>query len=114
MMKQVFNTRGKRFKVLFFFVLFMVSLGVKAQTDNEFWFAAPEVDSTHADSSIMRFASINAATVTVSIPANPSFTPVVFTMAANSSYKIDWNGMGNGVVNGTNNYKQLIENTAYD
>jgi len=79
-----------------------------AQTDTEFWFAAPEVDSTHADSSIMRFASINAATVTLDIPSNPSFPKQVFNMPANSSYVVDFNNIG-GV-----NYKNAIENTAYD
>ena len=81
-----------------------------AQTDTEFWFAAPEVDSSHADSSIMRFASINAVDVIISIPKNPSFTPIMFHLAANSDTLIDWNKIGPGKVN----YKNAIENTALD
>lgn len=96
-----------KYVVFCMFTLLMSIKGI-AQTDTEFWFAAPEIDSTHADSSILRFASINAVDVTVSIPANPAFTPITFHMAANSDYMLDWNKIA-GV-----DYKNFIENTALD
>jgi len=96
--------------VMLSIVAILMSLRGIAQTDTEFWFAAPEMDSTHADSSIIRFASINAVDVTVSIPANLSFTPITFHLAANTDTLIDWNKIGAGKVN----YKNSIENTALD
>ena len=99
-------------KFLAFSVLaILFSLKGIAQTDTEYWFAAPEVDSTHADSSILRIvASSNPVIVTVSIPANPAFAPIIFNLPANTDTLIDWNRIGLGKVD----YKNSIENTAYD
>jgi gliding motility-associated-like protein len=89
-------------------VAVLMSLRGIAQTDTEFWFAAPEIDSTHGDSSLLRFATNDPAIITVSIPANPSFTPVVFNMGAQKTLSMSWNNIL-GV-----NYKNSIENTAFD
>lgn len=63
---------------------------VKAQTDTSFWFAAPAItynsDGMHSDRPIsLHFTTLsNAATITISQPANSSFKPIQLTLAANS------------------------------
>jgi hypothetical protein len=57
-----------------------------SQTDNLFWFAAPDVSSVHGNapqngSPINLHVTAEAATtVTISQPANPSFTPITFQL----------------------------------
>lgn len=81
------------------FLLGLLHLGVSpqktfAQTDTEFWFVAPEVSKSHgwAEAKFyMRFASMNLpARVTISMPANPDFQPIVFEMDANSAHTIEF------------------------
>jgi gliding motility-associated-like protein len=70
-----------------FFWCFVLSIGfTQAQIDTEFWFAAPDVTTSHADRPIfLRMATFaNAAQVTITQPANASFTPIVKNIAANS------------------------------
>jgi len=66
---------------------------VRAQTDTEFWFAAPDVSigSNAFDTPIvLRFTTLQAAsTVTVSQPANPGFQPIVTTIPANSTATVN-------------------------
>ncbi len=67
---------------------------VCAQVDTEFWFAAPfaspnGVSNFHLPV-YMRFSSYDdAATVTISQPANAAFAPITFSMPANSVNTID-------------------------
>jgi len=64
-----------------------------AQTDREFWFAAPDVFSNNANYNIpivVRLTSFSsAATVTISLPADATFTPIVVSMPANSTQTVD-------------------------
>ncbi len=80
-------------KIIFisFLYLFHLSSGLKAQTDKEFWFAAPQVSSIHGNSPVyLRFASFeNSTNIEVSIPANKSFKPIKFSLNAFSSRSID-------------------------
>ena len=48
---------------------------VQAQSDREFWFAAPEVTSQHSDNPIfLRFTTYSKdAIITIDQPANPTF-----------------------------------------
>lgn len=68
-----------------------------AQKDTEFWFVAPEISSHNSGipyDSPTRFvvgAYENAATVTLSMPANPAFSPIILNVAANSSGIFDVN-----------------------
>lgn len=65
---------------------FLLSTSVFAQVDTEFWFVVPEVDINHGDRPIsLRVATLDEpASITVSMPANPSFTPQTLTIGANS------------------------------
>ena len=60
--------------------------GLYAQTDNLFWFGAPDVSSTHGDNPwngapiYLHVTAVQPTTVTVSQPANPAFTPITFDL----------------------------------
>jgi hypothetical protein len=76
-------------------LIFVISAALSsAQVGTEFWLAPPEATSGHvADTPILlRLASGNAAaTVTISMPALPSFnggSPIVVNMAANSASSV--------------------------
>ena len=62
-----------------------------AQTDTNFWFAAPEVINAHGDRPIfLRIASLDQpAVISISEPANNAFATINFNLAANSSKSID-------------------------
>lgn len=62
-----------------------------AQVDTLFWFVAPEVIAQHDDSPVfLRISTFDdAATVTLSQPANPGFAPIVQNIPANSTFSID-------------------------
>ena len=62
-----------------------------AQTDTEFWFAAPDLEAGHAQQPI-RFCIVSyetAATVVFEQPANNAFSPQTFQLSANDFYVYD-------------------------
>ncbi len=63
-----------------------------SQVDTEFWFAAPEISHNNLNYDLpilLRLAAQSeAATVTVSQPANPAFSPLVFEVPANTAINI--------------------------
>lgn len=72
-------------------LLLICTSRVVAQVDTTFWFAAPYFNSIHGQDASYRlvvFSFDSAATVSVSMPANPSFVPVVTTIGANSFTEI--------------------------
>ncbi len=69
------------------FLLLWANSSLLAQVDTLFWFAVPNVCNNHAsgdDVQELRLASFNTTdvTVTIDIPANPSFAPRVRTIPA--------------------------------
>lgn len=64
---------------------------VSAQQDTLFYFAAPEISSSQGESPIgIRLLSYdNAATVTITQPANGGFLPIVVNLGANSTSNVD-------------------------
>ena len=75
--------------------LFVVVLGaigsLLGQVDNEFWFVAPEVISTHEDAPIrMRLATFDLpAEVELTMPANPGFAPIQVSIPAGGASTLD-------------------------
>jgi len=69
------------------------SLESYSQVDTEFWFAVPEIShrgSTGGKPGTLRFATLELeATVTIEMPANPSFTPIVIDIPANDDAALD-------------------------
>jgi PKD repeat protein len=61
-------------------------INIYAQTDNLFWFGAPDVSSVHGDPPrngapiYLHVTAVQPTTVTVSQPANPAFTPITFAL----------------------------------
>ena len=83
---------SSRSPLLYLFVcLLLISKAANAQTDTTFWFAAPDLQKAHGDRPILlRISTQNTASVvTVSQPANASFTPITLNVAANSSNSVD-------------------------
>ncbi len=87
----------KRIWCLLFAVVLIVPL--RAQIDNLFWFAAPEISPNHAHNPItFCFTSFSdPATVTISQPANPGFTPVTVNLNPYSYYALDVTSQENTV-----------------
>ncbi|WP_051312760.1 gliding motility-associated C-terminal domain-containing protein [Sporocytophaga myxococcoides] len=81
----------KKIIFILFLYLFHLSSGLKAQTDKEFWFAAPQVSYKHGNKPVyLRFASFeNPTKIEISIPANNAFKPIVLSLNAFSSKSID-------------------------
>ena len=80
-----------RFIQLFLLAYFLTTATVShAQRDTVFWFAAPDVSSGIGESPVkLRFQTYDqAATITVSQPANGAFVPMTLTMPAFSSDSI--------------------------
>mgnify|MGYP002775423562 CR=1 FL=1 len=66
----------------------------RAQSGNEFWLAPPEVTDLHnspgGEPIFLQLSSMGAAaTVTITQPANPGFTPIVVSVAANRSARVN-------------------------
>lgn len=80
----------KRIALFAFFLLCFV-MGGFAQTDTEFWFAAPDLEAAHAQQPI-RFCIVSydaAATVVFEQPANSGYTQQTFHLNANDFYVYD-------------------------
>lgn len=76
-------------KIVAICILLLSGFVLHAQFDTEFWFAPPYSDPIHDANNTFRFVfstSTLPSSVTISQPANPSFTPITFNIAANSSY----------------------------
>lgn len=78
-----------------------------AQTDTTFWFVAPEVANSHGDRPVaFRVTSQGqAATVTLSMPANPNFSPVTWNVPANGT---------RSVIYSNNDTLDIIENKPHN
>lgn len=77
--------------ILIIFSFFIITIS-NAQTDTEFWFAAPEVTYAHSGDTPILFRIATGgqpATVTIDQPANLAFTPIVVTIPANSTISQD-------------------------
>nr|WP_294940621.1 gliding motility-associated C-terminal domain-containing protein [uncultured Mucilaginibacter sp.] len=104
---------------LFWLILFLPHLA-SAQTDNEFWFVVPNVYDANRDFnkpiSLRITTSASQATVTISMPADPSFTPIIKDIGPNATASVDltpWiNQLQNAPANTTLNKGLLIKSTA--
>ncbi|MFC2110852.1 HYR domain-containing protein [Bacteroidota bacterium] len=94
---------------IFVFVVFLIFANLMsfAQTDTEFWFAAPEVSTGNYsfDKPIyLRMSTSNqASTVIISQPANSSFTPLTINISANSASTVDLTTWINSIENKPSN-----------
>ncbi|TAE51261.1 MAG: gliding motility-associated C-terminal domain-containing protein, partial [Bacteroidetes bacterium] len=81
--------------------LLSICWNLQAQKDTEFWFSAPEISSDHGDQPIqLRFSAFDqAASVRVSLPADPTFVPLTVQIPANQTRSIE-----------LTNYKEILEN----
>ncbi|MCE2757694.1 MAG: PKD domain-containing protein [Chitinophagaceae bacterium] len=86
----------------------MQSIGAIAQSDIDFWFAAPDLQQSHGDRPIyLRIAtSKSPAEVRISIPANPSFAPIVLNIPADTAISVNLSGSIDLIENVANNTTQ--------
>ncbi len=93
-----FFIQNIQFKLLKLFIYISFSivfiLYLHSQTDTVFWFAVPDLSSLPGGAydrpTYFRFSTFaNSSTITLSMPANSSFTPIVINMAANSHQSIN-------------------------
>ncbi len=92
------KTATKRFIPLYFLCLilaFMTASGrLVAQSGNEFWLAPPDITDLHnAPGGEPLFVKVSstglASTVTIDIPANGAFIPIVVNVQANKTVKVN-------------------------
>ncbi|NMC99978.1 MAG: hypothetical protein GYA62_09685, partial [Bacteroidales bacterium] len=83
----------KRYLFLSISALLFFYTEIKAQVGTDFWFAPPNVTEYHNPPNFPIYLLIttldNPATVTISMPANVGFTPIVYNLPANSSQRVD-------------------------
>ncbi len=79
-------------KILILLIIFFCSITNSfSQVDTAFWFAAPAITSGHANQPIVfRFSTYaQPAIITITEPANPSFSPITFQLSGNSATTIN-------------------------
>jgi gliding motility-associated-like protein len=98
--------------------VFLCPYTSRAQADTIFWFVAPDLYQGHGDRpAYLRLSTFkNAATITISEPANPSFTPISVSLNAYSNNSVDLtfvlDQVENFPSNTVNNKGLLIQSTA--
>ena len=78
-------------RLLYLLFVLSLSIGCMAQTDTEFWFAAPDLEASHAQQPI-RFCIVSYDTPTTVVfeqPANDSYRTQTFQLEANDCYVYD-------------------------
>jgi len=78
-------------KIIYIIIGLLFSIQSFAQTDTEFWFAAPAITPGHENKPIvLRMTSYDKpAEITISQPANPAFIPIVISLNSNSTITKD-------------------------
>jgi len=105
-------------RLMLVFIGSFIFTSSQAQSDREFWFAAPEVTQGHGDRPILfRFASSSQpAVITISQPANPNFSPIELSINSYSNTTKDITQYINSVENKPSNtplnYGFLITSTS--
>jgi gliding motility-associated-like protein len=98
--------------------MLLAALSANAQVDTKFWFVAPEVAAGHGDNPIfLRLSSFDeAATITISQPANPGFAVITQNLTANNTVSVNLTAFINVIENKPENtvlnFGLLIESTA--
>jgi hypothetical protein len=73
-------------RLLIFLSLILSLFNLSAQTDDLFWFAAPDISSVHGDAPQngapinLHITAVHATTVTIERPADPFFTPKTYIL----------------------------------
>ena len=78
-------------KIFITILIQLICFQAYSQIDTEFWFAAPEAMQSHGDRPIyLRIATFSqAATVTISQPANLTFVPIILIIPASNAQSVD-------------------------
>jgi hypothetical protein len=84
----------KNFRILFAGIIFLSGTTLFAQRGNEFWLAPPDITDLHNSPGgeplyLLVSSAGSATTVTIDVPANGAFVPIVVTVQANKSRRIN-------------------------
>ncbi len=91
----------RRIIYLFSYIL-VLNLSAFGQTDNEFWFAAPDISASHGSWNFwggdgrplyLHMSAVYATTVTIDRPADASFIPITFNLAQGESKSLHLDAM---------------------
>lgn len=95
----------RMFRALLLWLVISATAPLSAQTDTEFWFAAPDLQSAHGDRPVLLRISAGAisASVTISLPANPAIADQVVFVPANSSISVPLFAIHDQIENNTPN-----------
>jgi gliding motility-associated-like protein len=107
-MVQCLKLKLFRGSLLGFLIMLLCATAVSAQSDIDFWFAAPDLQQSHGDRPIfLRIATLKSpAEVRISIPANPSFTPIILNIPADTAISVNLSGSIDFIENIANNTTQ--------
>ncbi len=78
-------------RIILILGILCITFSAQAQTDTEFWFAAPDVASSHGPDGrplYLHLSAINNTTITLSRPADPNFTTRTYNLLAGQSKSI--------------------------
>ena len=85
--------------ILYIVFILLCSTTVRAQTDTEFWFAAPDVSSEHGNPPkngapiYLHVTAAYSTHVIISRPADPGFTPVEFDLLPQEHQTVQLDGL---------------------
>jgi gliding motility-associated-like protein len=104
-MVQCLKLKLFRRSLLGFLIMLLHATAVRAQSDIDFWFAAPDLQKVHGDEPVfLRIAtSKTPSEVTISMPANAGFKPIVINISADTAISVN-----------LSSYLNQIENIAVD
>ena len=90
-------------------LLLLTPLASVAQVDTLFWFAQPDVWRRYTTLPVNYCVTTfdQAATVTIDMPADPSFAPITFSVPANSFHQHNVASLYNQMVTSTSNAPRL-------
>jgi gliding motility-associated-like protein len=98
-------------KIILFVILLFCNGFSFAQSDKEFWFAAPDLTPSNGDQPILLRLATQAlgSTITISQPANSAFAPIVRTLGPNATISVDLTGFKSMLESGNPN-PDVVEN----
>lgn len=107
-------------RIILTFGILCITLSAMAQTDTEFWFAAPDISQLHGNNGAPNFLHISAitnttvtSTVTVDRPSDASFTPIVFTLPPGASRSIQLDNLLPTGIGGIEVTPGIIQNEGF-
>ncbi len=82
-------------RILLYFAFFCIFITTQAQTDTEFWFAAPDISWVHGKANngdgrpfYLHMSAVHNTTITISRPSDAGFTDITVPLMEGESYSL--------------------------